>query len=100
MDEHAEIVPLAIHTTSVYTAVMITNTQRYERVNITLPTQTLKRLRHASEERSRSRFIAEAIEFYLKEKGRATVRTLLRAGGKRHAERDRELAEEWFEFDL
>lgn len=79
---------------------LTTGTQSYERVNITLPAQTLKRLRLASQERNRSRFIAEAIEFYLKEKQRTTFRGLLRTGAKQRATRDRGLAEEWFAFDL
>lgn len=91
---------LAIHTKSVYNKNMPTKTQHYERVNITLPTQTLRRLRHASEERNRSRFIAEAIEFYLKEKRHAAVTALLRAGAKQGAQRDRDLAEDWFAVDL
>ena len=76
------------------------STQIYKRVNITLPAQTLTRLRHASQERNRSRFIAEAIEFYLKEKQRALVRVFLRDGARKRADRDRGLAEEWFAFDL
>lgn len=79
---------------------MPTNIQHYERVNITLPAQTLKRLRHASVQRNRSRFIAEAIEFYLKEKRRATVKALLQTGAKQRAERDRDIAEEWLALDM
>lgn len=78
----------------------IINARQHQRVNITLPTQTLLRLRRAAQERSRSRFIADAIEFYLKEKRRAAVHGLLREGAEQRAERDRSLAEEWFAFDL
>jgi len=74
--------------------------QAYTRVNITLPAQTLRRLRRVSPERSRSRFIAEAIEFYLKEKRRIAIRGLLRNGAEQRARRDRTLTEEWFAFDL
>ena len=76
------------------------STQIYKRVNITLPAQTLKRLHYVSPERTRSRFIAEAIEFYLKEKQRSEVRVLLQDGARERAKRDRALAEEWFSFDL
>ena len=76
------------------------NTTLYERVNITLPTQTLRQLRHAAPERNRSRFIAEAIEFYLKETRRSAVRGLLRDGAGQRAKRDRNLAEDWFTLDL
>ena len=79
---------------------LTTSTQIYKRVNITLPAQTLKRLRHASRERNRSRFIAEAIDFYLKEKQRSAVRALLQDGARERAKRDRTLADEWFSFDL
>ena len=92
---------VAIHTGSVYYRNMPTPiTQTYTRVNITLPTQTLNRLSRVAQKRNRSRFIAEAISFYLKEKQRAAVRELLRDGARQRAERDRALAGEWFAFDL
>ena len=83
-----------------YRSMSILTTQTYKRVNITLPAQTLKRLRHVSPERSRSRFIAEAIDFYLKEKQRSEVRVLLQDGALQRAKRDRTLAENWFTLDL
>jgi CopG family transcriptional regulator/antitoxin EndoAI len=47
----------------------------------------------------RSRLIAEAVERYVEEVGRAKLRKRLREGAEVRARRDLQLAEEWFAPD-
>ena len=44
----------------------------------------------------RSRLINEAVQYYVEAKGRANLREQLREGAVRRAERDLEIAQEWF----
>ena len=68
----------------------------YRRINITLPEKTLELVDRVSKKGDRSRFINEAIKRYVREVGRAKIRKELKAAYLEGAERDRQLAEEWF----
>ena len=68
----------------------------HRRINITLPEKTLNLMDRVSKKGDRSRFIDEAIKRYIREVGRAKIREQLKAAYLEGAERDRELAEEWF----
>ncbi|MBI4118745.1 MAG: ribbon-helix-helix protein, CopG family [Parcubacteria group bacterium] len=70
-----------------------------ERVNITLPKETIKLIDRLSEKRGRSGFLNEAVHFYVKEKGRKNVRRLLKEGCIKNAQRDLDIAKEWFHLE-
>ena len=67
-----------------------------QRLNITLPDQTVRLLDRAVPKGQRSRLIDEAVKRFVREKGRARLRKQLKRGAKAQAERDLEVAEEWF----
>lgn len=70
-----------------------------KRVNITFPQETLHLIDRVASKGDRSRFLGEAVHFYVKERGRENLRTLLREGAEARAERDLALAEEWFPLE-
>lgn len=71
----------------------------YRRLNITLPRETVELLDRVAPKGDRSRLIAEAVNFFVQAKGRARLRKQLSEGAIRRADRDREIAEEWFALD-
>lgn len=70
-----------------------------QRVNITLPKETIHLIDRVTERGDRSRFLDEAVRFYVREAGRANLRRLLREGAQRRAERDLNLVQEWFPLE-
>jgi len=70
-----------------------------QRVNISLPSATLKRIDRVARPGTRSRVIDEAINFYLKKHNRANLRKLLKEGAIANAEQDRQIAAEWFPLE-
>ncbi|MBT9169594.1 MAG: hypothetical protein DDT19_02956 [Syntrophomonadaceae bacterium] len=75
---------------------MNNQTKTYRRVNITLPSQTLRLIERVAEKGERSRLIDEAIRFYVQKIGKSTLRKQLREGAIKRAKRDLSLAQEWF----
>ena len=71
----------------------------HRRLNITLPEETIRLLDRVATKGDRSRLIAEAVRHYVGGRGRAKVRRRLREGAVRRAERDLQLAAEWFSLD-
>ena len=69
------------------------------RLNITLPERTVSLIDRVAGKGRRSRLIAEAVERYVEEEGRAKLRKRLREGAEARATRDLELAEDWFALD-
>ena len=69
-----------------------------QRLNITLPEQTVRMLDRAVPRGQRSRFIDEAVTRFFKEQGRAKLRKQVALGATARSERDREMAEEWFDL--
>jgi CopG family transcriptional regulator/antitoxin EndoAI len=69
------------------------------RLNITLPERTVALMDRVVGKGQRSRFIDRAVHRYVEEEGRANVRKQLREGAHVRAERDLQLAEEWFTLD-
>jgi len=67
-----------------------------QRLNITLPEQTVRLLDRAVPKGQRSRLIDEAVKRFVREKGRVNLRKQLERGAKARAERDLEVAEGWF----
>ena len=71
----------------------------YQRINITLPEETVRLLDRVAAKGERSRLIAKAITHYVGATGRAHLRKRLREGAIRRAERDLRFAREWFSLD-
>jgi CopG family transcriptional regulator/antitoxin EndoAI len=70
-----------------------------KRLNITLPERTVALMDRVAGKGQRSRLIAEAVERFIEEEGRAKLRKRLREGAEVRARRDLQLAEEWFALD-
>lgn len=70
-----------------------------KRVNITLPKDTIHLIDRVAGKWDRSRFLDEAVWFYVRELGRVNVRKLLREGAIRHTKRDFKITEEWFSVE-
>jgi len=68
----------------------------YQRINITLPEETLGLIDRLAKTGDRSRFIDRAIRYYVEAIGKANLKNLLKEGAIHRAERDLRLAEEWF----
>lgn len=71
----------------------------HKRINITLPGHTVRLVDRVAPKGGRSRMIAEAIHYYVRETERATLRKRLREGAVRRAARDLALTREWFALD-
>ena len=71
----------------------------YQRINITLPEETLGLIDRIAERGDRSRFIDRAIRYYVEAIGQAKLKKLLKEGAIARAERDLRLAEEWFTLE-
>ena len=66
-----------------------------EKVTLTLPSEVMDAVREQAEPRGYSKFIAEAVTYYIQERRRSALRERLIAGYQASAERDQALAEEW-----
>ena len=66
-----------------------------EKVTLTLPSEVMDAVREEAPPRGYSRFIAEAVTYYIQERRRSALRERLIAGYQAGAERDQALAEEW-----
>jgi CopG family transcriptional regulator/antitoxin EndoAI len=64
-----------------------------------LPEETIELVDRVAAKGGRSRFIADAVNYYLDARGRARLRKQLRTGAIRRAERDLKLVREWFTLD-
>ncbi len=71
----------------------------YRRINITLPDETVRLIDRVAAKGDRSHFIAEAVRYYIAQTGRARLKTQLKEGAVRRAERDRALARDWFPLE-
>ena len=71
----------------------------HRRLNITLPEETIQLIDQVIQKGDRSRFINEAVQYYIAEKALANLREQLKEGAIRRANRDLELAEEWFDLE-
>ena len=67
-----------------------------QRLNITLPEQTVRLLDRMVPKGQRSKLIDEAVNRFVRDQGRVSLRKQLERGAKARAERDLDVAEEWF----
>jgi metal-responsive CopG/Arc/MetJ family transcriptional regulator len=65
------------------------------KVTLTLPCEVMDAVREEAEPRGYSKFIAEAVTYYIQEQRRSALRERLIAGYQADAEHDQALAEEW-----
>ena len=71
-------------------------TKKRERVNVMLPKNTLRLINKATEKGGRSRFIDEAICYYIKKTKQANIKKYLKKGAIENSERDISLTNDWF----
>ena len=67
-----------------------------QRLSITLPRETIKLVDRSIKKGDRSRFINDAIKFFVKKHGRADLKAILKEGAIKRAKRDVGIAEDWF----
>ena len=69
------------------------------RINITLPEKTVQLIDRLAQKGDRSRLINEAIVRYIEEVGRSNLRNQIKKGAIERAERDLEIAKEYFPIE-
>jgi CopG family transcriptional regulator/antitoxin EndoAI len=70
-----------------------------KRINIILPEETVSVLDRVTTKGNRSQFIDRAVRHYVKTQSRENPREQLKAGYRANANRDLELAAEWFQLE-
>jgi CopG family transcriptional regulator/antitoxin EndoAI len=70
-----------------------------QRINVSLPEETLRLLDRVAGKGDRSRLIDEAVRYYIDDKGRGEIKKRLKEGAIRRATRDLQLTEEWFPLE-
>ena len=75
------------------------STTAYKRLNISLPTETLKRIDRVTVPGARSRLIDVAVNLYLNKKSRADLHKRLKEGYIANRARDLQIAQEWSRLD-
>lgn len=70
-----------------------------KRLNITLPQETVRLMDRIAGKGQRSRLIDQAVHHYVEQESRNTLRKRLQEGARARAERDLQLAAEWFAID-
>jgi CopG family transcriptional regulator / antitoxin EndoAI len=71
----------------------------HQRINITLPEETIRLIDKVTSKGNRSQFIDEAVKYYVDNIGRENLKEQLKKGAIRRAKRDLNLAEEWFALE-
>lgn len=71
----------------------------HQRLNITLPEETLQLIDRLTSKGDRSRFIDEAVKYYIAHKSKANLKQQLKEGAIKRAERDLNLVEDWFQLE-
>lgn len=70
-----------------------------QRINITLPEDTLRLLDRVAPKGDRSRVIDAAVRHFIETRGKANLRKQIAEGARQRAARDVLLVEEWFGID-
>ena len=70
-----------------------------KRINVALPVETIRVLDRIAPRGNRSRLISEAVMHYVTTKAKSSLAERLKEGALAHAERDIEIAEEWFPIE-
>ena len=69
------------------------------RINIILPEATVRVLERVAPKGNRSRLISDAVMHYVSSRGRSNLAVQLKAGYVANAQRDLEIAQEWFPLE-
>ena len=72
---------------------------KFNRINVTLPKETIYLLDKVSEKGGSSRLINSAVRFYVNEIGKTNIKKNLQEGAVKRKERDLALAEDWFHVE-
>lgn len=67
----------------------------YQEINITLPEQTVNLIEQMTDKRNISRFVEDAVKYYIEHAGKIRLREQLKQGAAKRAERDLKLSQEW-----
>jgi len=67
-----------------------------KRINIILPESTLQTLDRVAAKGNRSRFVSEAVLYYVRHRGKQSLREQLKAGYEANAKENIEIALDWF----
>jgi len=67
----------------------------YQKINITLPEQIARHIEQMADEKSISRFVEDAVIYYMEHTGKITLREQMKQGALKRAERDLKLSHEW-----
>jgi CopG family transcriptional regulator / antitoxin EndoAI len=70
-----------------------------KRINVILPEDTLRLLDRVAPRGNRSRLIAEAVQHFVSSRTRRNLADRLKQGAVANAQRDLEIAQEWFSLD-
>lgn len=70
-----------------------------KRINIILPEKTVAVLDRVTTKGNRSRFIDRAVLHYIQSQGKQSLREQLKEGYRANAERDLEIAAQWFPLE-
>jgi len=71
----------------------------HQRIDITLPIETVKLIDRVSSKGNRSRLIGEAVRHFIEVIGRENLKKRLKEGAIRRADRDLRLAQDWFDLE-
>ncbi len=75
------------------------STTTLKRVNISIPQATLEKVDALTERGDRSKFIDQAVHFYVDAIGHKQLQKSLKEGALRQANRDVDIATQWFQVD-
>ena len=75
---------------------MSNTSNKYKRINISIPIETLQLLNEIAPPKKRSQIITKAVTQYANMIKRLQLREQLKTGYLANAESDRQIAEEWF----
>ena len=75
------------------------DTAVHQRINVSLPEETLRLLDRVAGKGDRSRLIDQAVRYYIDQQGRSELKKRLQEGAIRRATRDLQLTEEWFPLE-
>ena len=70
-----------------------------KRINIMLPEETVRVLDRVAPKGNRSRIISDAVMFYVSSRGKSNLAEQLKSGYLATAQRDLEIAQEWFPLE-
>lgn len=71
----------------------------YQRINITLPNETLQLLDRIAPKGDRSHFIDQAVKYYINAEAKKNLREKLKEGALHRADRDLGITQDWFNID-